>query len=365
MTERRPQSHVIDALRRVPVVGRLVATFLLATLLPIATLAGLAWYESRGRGEHAEEEGQEGAEQIAGIPTAVIELGVAGVSLAIAVVVALLVGRSLVRPLRHLDHAIARVEQGDLSVRAPVTGRDELGRLAKAFNDMVAGLERQRVIRDLFGQYVTPELAEAAIEHRGRLDGQLVTSTVLFADIRDFTGISESLPASGLIGMLNRYFDRMVRVIVDAGGLVNKFGGDSLLAVFGSPLNPAPDHAVRAVRAALLMLRELEDFNAEQRDMFLPEVRIGIGVASGDVVAGNVGSSAKLEYTVIGDAVNVASRLQVLTKEIGEDVLFTSETARLAAGMARFASVGGVEVRGKTRPVSVVRLEHDEAADRR
>src|SRR5688500_7706353 len=107
--------------------------------------------------------------------------------------------------------------------------------------------------------------------------------------------------------MLNRYFDRMARVIVESGGLVNKFGGDSLLAVFGSPLNPAPDHAVRAVRAVLKLEECLASFNEEQRDMFLPEIMIGVGVASGDVVAGNVASSARLEYTVIGDAVNVAS----------------------------------------------------------
>jgi adenylate cyclase len=217
------------------------------------------------------------------------------------------------------------------------------------------------VIRDLFGQYVTPELASAAIEHRGHLDGQLVTSTVLFSDIRDFTGISESLPASALISMLNRYFDRMSRVIVDAGGLLNKFGGDSMLAIFGSPLNPAPDHAARAVAAARALSNALARFNDEQRAAFLPEIMVGIGVASGDVVAGNVGSPAKLEYTVIGDAVNVAARLQAMTSELGESMLFSAETARLAAGAARFEPVGAVDVRGKARPVTVVRLVRAQA----
>ncbi|MDQ3992897.1 MAG: HAMP domain-containing protein [Actinomycetota bacterium] len=352
-------------LRRTPIVARLVAAFILVSLLPITTLAGLAVYESResGGGEVAESnEEHDESERIAGVPTAALELGVAGASLGLAVVIALVVGRTLVRPVRELEQAIARVEDGDLHARVAVSGTDELGRLAAGFNDMVAGLERETVIRDLFGQYVTPELAAAAIEHRGRLDGQLVTSTVLFADIRDFTGISESLPASELIRMLNRYFDRMARVIVDAGGLVNKFGGDSLLAVFGSPLNPAADHAVRAVRAALAMLDSLDAFNEEQRAMFLPEVMIGVGVASGDVVAGNVGSSTKLEYTVIGDAVNVASRLQALTKELGESALFSAETARLAGDVARFASCGEIDVRGKARPVNVVRLDRETSA---
>jgi adenylate cyclase len=346
-------------MRRTPIVARLVAAFVLVSLLPIGTLAGLAIYESREpteahAGETAEEEHAE--EEIAGVPTAAVELGVAGGSLLLAILVAVVVGRTVVRPLRELEGAITRVEQGDLDARAPVSGSDELAHLASAFNEMVMGLERERVIRDLFGQYVTPELAQAAIEHRGRLDGQLVTSTVLFADIRDFTGITEALPASELITMLNRYFDAMAKVIVDAGGLVNKFGGDSLLAVFGSPLNPAPDHAARAVRAAIAMVERLETFNREQNEMLLPEIMVGIGVASGDVVAGNVGSSAKLEYTVIGDAVNTAARLQAMTKELGVSILFSAETARQAGAVARFVSVGDVVVRGKTRPVNVLRL---------
>jgi adenylate cyclase len=358
----------VGILRRTPIVARLVAAFVLASLLPIGTLAGLAVYESRGdTPTHVEGAAGEGdtadghSEEIAGIRTDVVEIGVAAASLVLAIVVGLIIGRTFVRPLRDLEHAIAQVDEGDLGVRVPVTGTDELGRLAGSFNGMVAGLARERVIRDLFGQYVTPELAEAAIEHRGQLDGQLVTSTVVFIDIRDFTGISESLPATELIRMLNRYFDRMARVIVDAGGLVNKFGGDSLLAVFGSPLNPAPDHADRAVRAVLTLEEELASFNEEQRTMFLPEIMIGVGVASGDVVAGNVGSSTKLEYTVIGDAVNVASRLQAMTKEVGESILFSAETARLATGVAPFTSCGAIEIRGKSRPLTVLRIDRDPA----
>jgi class 3 adenylate cyclase len=342
-------------------VARLVVAFLLVSLLPIATLAGVALYESREpasthlEGEQAEEAG--GETTILGIRTDVLELSVAGFGLATAVLVALAIGRTVVRPLRDLEQTIVKVDAGQTTARAAVTGEDELGRLAASFNRMLTSLEREAVIRDLFGQYVTPELADAAIDDPSRLEGQLVTSTVLFADIRDFTGLSESVPASELLALLNRYFDRMARVVVDAGGFVNKLGGDSLLAVFGSPLNPAADHAVRAVRAALAMEEALEAFNEEQRDMYLPEIRIGIGVASGDIVAGNVGSSTKLEYTVIGDAVNVASRLQALTKDVGESVLFSAETARLAGDVARFVSCGEIEVRGKARPVNVLRLE--------
>jgi adenylate cyclase len=349
--------------RRNSIVARLLVAFLVVSLLPIGVLAALSFQESREpaaevhEGEGAVEEAGEEEEELFGVPIATIELGVAGASLALSVLMALYVGRTLVRPLHALGDSMRRVEEGDLKARAPVSSMDEIGRLSGSFNSMVVAIEREALIRDLFGQYVTPELAAAAIERRGQLDGQLVTSTVLFADIRDFTGVTEAVPASTLIEMLNRYFMRMAKVVVDEGGLVNKYGGDSLLAVFGSPLNPSADHAAQAVRAGLAMLDVLADFNREQAEALLPEVMIGIGIATGDVVAGNIGSQAKLEYTVVGDAVNVASRLQALTKELGESLLASAETARRAGEAFRFASVGDVEVRGKTRPVPVVRVE--------
>lgn len=138
---------------------------------------------------------------------------------------------------------------------------------------------------------------------------------------------------------------------------MNKFGGDSILAVFGTPLNPNPDHALRAVRAALAMARQLSEFNHEQARAYLPEIMIGIGIATGDVVAGNVGSSKKLEYTVIGDAVNVASRLQAMTKEVGRPILAGAETVRAASGAAAFTDVGEVEVRGRVKKVRVFSVE--------
>lgn len=351
-------------------VGRLLVAFLAVSLAPISVLAFLSWQESRGREapegaggaveQHADEAGEGGSvegpagsagEALFGIPIAAIELGVAGVSLVFSVLMALYVGRTLIRPIRELESSMARVQEGDLGVSAPVRSTDELGRLAASFNQMVDGLRRGAFIRDLFGQYVTPELARVAIEHQGRLDGQLVTSTIIFSDIRDFTGVSEALPASSLIEMLNRYFTRMSALIVEHGGLVNKFGGDSILAVFGTPLNPSPDHAVRAVRAAIAMVRALAEFNREQALAYLPEIMIGIGIATGDVVAGNVGSSKKLEYTVIGDAVNVASRLQAMTKEIGRPILASAETFRAAHGAGAFVEVGEVDVRGRVKKV--------------
>lgn len=350
---------------RRPIVFRLLLTFLAVSFVPLAIFALLSFKETaamRAAFEeevHAEEEASEEphSETLFGVSIATIELGVAGASVVLGVLMAFYIARTLVRPIRDLESSMGRVEAGDLEARAPVHSDDELGRLAGSFNRMVEGVRREAFIRDLFGQYVTPELAKVAIEHEGKLDGQLVTSTILFSDIRDFTGVSEALPASDLIDMLNRYFDRMSSVIVENGGLVNKFGGDSLLAVFGTPLNPNPDHAARAIRASLEMEKALSDFNKEQATSYLPELMIGIGIATGDVVAGNVGSERKLEYTVLGDAVNVASRLQAMTKELKRPILANAETARAAQEEAEFVDVGEVEVRGRAKKTRVLAVE--------
>jgi adenylate cyclase len=347
---------------RRPIVLRLLGAFIGVSLLPITVLAFLSWQESRAADDHSEQEAHgerseveasEPMEELFGIPITTIELGVAGISLTLSVLMAMYVSRTIVSPIRELQASMTRVEAGDFETRAPVRSRDELGRLAQSFNRMVEGVRREAVIRDLFGQYVTPELANEAIEHEGKLDGRLVTCTILFSDIRDFTGVSEELEASSLVEMLNRYFSRMSSTIAENGGLVNKFGGDSVLAVFGTPLNPSADHAARAVRAALGMQRALVEFNREQAKYWLPEIMIGIGIATGDVVAGNVGSKKKLEYTVIGDAVNVASRLQSMTKEAGHTVLASAETARAAADAGLFVEIGEVAVRGRSKKVRV------------
>jgi adenylate cyclase len=142
-------------------------------------------------------------------------------------------------------------------------------------------------------------------------------------------------------------------VVESEGGIVNKFGGDSLLAVFGSPLNPMPDHAQRAVRAALGMQITLAEFNRDQVAAEMPELNVGFGVATGELVAGNVGSDRKLEYTVIGDPVNLAARLQELTTELGASILMSAETARRASSVARLRSLGEIEVRGRAERVEV------------
>jgi adenylate cyclase len=255
------------------------------------------------------------------------------------------------------------VESGDLDASATVKSNDEIGHLSMAFNEMLTAVKREALVRDLFGQYVSPEVARLAIEQEGRLEGQVQHCTVLFVDIRRFTALAEVLPPARLIGTLNRYFERMLVAVQAEGGIVNKFGGDSLLAVFGSPLNPMPDHAPRAVSAALGMRIALRAFNAEERATEMPELQVGFGIASGEVVAGNIGSRRKLEYTVIGDPVNLAARLQELTPELGAEILVSAETARAVGDAAKLRSLGEIEVRGRAQRVEVFAVEESAGAE--
>ena len=253
-----------------------------------------------------------------------------------------------------------KVESNDLTAHVPVVSNDELGYVSERFNEMVGGLRRAEVLRNLLNLYVSPEVARAAIEQGTNLGGQVVNCTILFSDIRGFTSLSEKLPPDQLIALLNRYMSRMVDVVIANGGIVNKFGGDSLLAIFGTPLNPFDDHAARAIRAALAMQSALKEFNAEQAKADAPILKIGIGIASGPAVAGNVGGEGRIEYTVIGDTVNLASRLQDLTKELHQDILANEPAIRAATQTFSIAvqPLAPVSVRGKAESVAVYAVLH-------
>jgi adenylate cyclase len=280
------------------------------------------------------------------------------VAAAAGIALSVLVSRSILDPLQRLRDGMGRVAQNDLAVSLLSDSNDELGYVSQGFNEMVSGLRRAEVMRNLLNLYVSPEVAREALEHGTKLGGQLVECSVLFSDIRGFTSLSEQLPPEKLIDLLNRYMSRMVDVVIANGGLVNKFGGDSLLAVFGSPLNPADDHAAQAVRAALHMQKALKGFNVEQITKKQPELQIGIGLASGPVVAGNVGGEGRIEYTVIGDTVNLAARLQDLTKQMGRSILASAATVNEAARVMPFAAepMDAIQVRGKSEPVEIYGL---------
>ena len=335
---------------RVSVGLRLIATFLLTGLLPLIVLAMV----TRNGVLNAMAANLDPSEVLTRVTLTI--LFIVTITFAINVLLILLTTRSLLRPLRRLTDAMKIVATGDLTPRLLIDSNDELGDLGYRFNGMLAELEQSQRMRDLFGRYVSKEVADQVLKNGADLGGENVPATVLFADIRDFTTLTESLPPQQVVDILNRYYTRMVDAIVEHGGWVNKFGGDSLLAVFGAPIRQS-DHALRAVNAAWAMNRALAEFNAEQLAMGLKPIAIGIGISSGEMVAGNVGGKERLEYTVIGDPVNLAARLESLTKEWKTAVLISEQTNNLLANSTtQTRARDEVTVKGKTQPTLVYEL---------
>jgi adenylate cyclase len=284
-----------------------------------------------------------------------VQLFILAVGLVAGVVTAVLVARAIVGPLQVLQEAMGRVERNELNTRVVVTTNDELGYLSERFNSMTDGLRQGERLRKLFGLYVSSEVAQAAVESGAGLGGELVNCSVMFSDIRDFATLSEQMPPGQMVELINRYMTAMVSVIVKHGGVVTRFGGDSVLAVFGTPLNPMRDHADRAVGTAIEMRQALAAFNQEGAAAGRPTVESGIGIASGLVIAGNVGGKERIEYTVMGDAANLAARLEDMTKDAGFPILVSDETYRALNEVSDLAatSLANVQIKGKRDRVTM------------
>ena len=255
------------------------------------------------------------------------------------------------RPIRDLAEGTERVAAGDFSQRLPVVQDDDLGALAASFNRMQAGLAERQRLQAAFGTYVDPVLASRLLEQGDDVfTGERREVTVMFVDIREFTPFAESNSAEDTVARLNALFDIVVPAVVDAGGHVNKFLGDGALAVFGAP-NELVDHADAAVNAAVLIDRRVAE-------RFGGELRIGIGINTGQVIAGTIGGGSKLEFTLIGDTVNVAARVEQLTKTTGDTILITQQTVEaLASRPPGLVERGPRPLKGKSAPTKVFGLE--------
>jgi adenylate cyclase len=214
---------------------------------------------------------------------------------------------------------------------------------------------QEKQISDAFDRYVIPEAAERLTDKGTRLGGEVVAGSVLFADIRDFTSLAEDLSSTEVVGMLNHYFATIEPIVRQAGGWVAKFGGDSLLAVFGVPTFQ-PDHAWRAVQAAAGIQKALAEFNRQQRILDGPQLRVGIGIAAGEMVAGNIGSPERMEYTVIGDTVNLAARIEELTKEWQVDILISDTVYNQVQNHTDATLMPTVAIRGREKPAQLYAL---------
>jgi adenylate cyclase len=266
------------------------------------------------------------------------------VALAVATTISLelsfLLSKSILLPIADLQKATDAVREGRFDVSVPVTTGDELGDLAASFNEMIAGLAERERIREAFGTYLDEEVAEYILSEGFSEEGVELDVSVLFCDVRDFTQLASSMDAKEVVAALNGLFEVVVPIVARHGGHVDKFEGDGLLAVFGAPEN-YPDHAARAVRAACEMA-----VSVNQRDAAGEGIHIGVGVNTGRVVAGAIGGAGRLNFSVIGDPVNVASRVEAQTRRLDADVLITERTKAELPGDFELDDCGAHELKG-------------------
>jgi adenylate cyclase len=269
--------------------------------------------------------------------------------LGLPITIGVVVSPSL-QPIRDLARATERVAAGDYSQRLPVVQDDDLGALAGSFNRMQAGLAERQRLQAAFGTYVDPALAARLLEQGDDVfTGERREVSVIFVDVRDFTPYAEANTAEDTVARLNALFEIVVPAVVDAGGHVNKFLGDGALAVFGAP-NDLAAHADAAVTAAVLILRLVGE-------RFAGALRIGIGINTGVVIAGTIGGGGKLEFTLIGDTVNVAARVEQLTKTTADPILLTQQTVdAMISRPPGLTNRGAHELKGKSASVRVFAL---------
>lgn len=287
---------------------------------------------------------------------------VTGIATALGLIFAAFVTRSLVDPVKRLLGGTRAVEAGDLDVEILVRTHDELATLATSFNHMVIGLREKERIRDTFGQYVDPRIVKSLLENRIPAErGERQVMTVFFSDLQDFTRLCEGLTPDAAVRFLNRYFSLMSEVIRTRQGIVDKYIGDSVMAFWGPPFTDAADHATLCCLAALEQMARMEAFRAWLPEMFgvahgLPVINVRMGIASGEVTVGNIGSETSRGYTVIGDIVNLASRLEQANKFYGTRILVSEVTRNLAGDTLAFREIDSLRVAGKLETVRVYEL---------
>jgi adenylate cyclase len=319
-----------------PIAGvklRLFTTWLLGSAVPLAGLFLLPI-------------ASEGAVTRTDLGPAILVLSAAG--MLTGLVITLVTAKSVAEPINEVRRALEEVQAGRLDVTITVDRAGDLGELQSGVNRMVEGLRERQRLAELFGKHVGTEVAQRAIAQGTGVDSEQREASALFVDLIGSTALAEVLPPHEVVRTLNAYFDAVVRVVSAEGGWVNKFEGDGALCIFGAPAIQ-PDHAARALRAARTLHRELQALMSQY-----PGLDAAIGVSSGVLVAGNVGTESRYEYTVIGRPVNEAARLTDIAKgRPGRVLAGAGAIERAGDECARWSSLGSVALRGQSAPVAI------------
>ncbi len=261
--------------------------------------------------------------------------------------------RSLIA--RQLD-VMSDISQGNYNTQVPVVSNDEFGLIAAKTNEMIRGLKERDFCQMSFGRYVTPEVSELILRGEVVLEGEQRNVTILFCDLRGYTPFVEEREPKEVVNFLNAYFSEMEEAIKGHKGIVLQYIGDEIEAVFGAPLD-LPDHPDMAVLAALEMRQRLKALNEKRKAMGESSIEHGIGIHTGDVLAGSVGSPDRLIYAMVGDTVNIASRIQTMNKQFGTDILISGKTREvLKSKTLKLSSLGELTLKGKKEEVEIYKL---------
>jgi adenylate cyclase len=282
-------------------------------------------------------------------------LYITGIVLTFSILAVWFLARAVTRPVKLLTSALRKIEEGEFILDLKATTRDELGLFTKGFVHMGRGLAERERMKDTFGKFVNKEIAELALKGELALGGTRKTATIFFSDIRSFTAISENMEPEAVVEFLNDYMTRMVDCIERTHGVVDKFIGDAIMGVWGAPVSqgdPAGD-ALNAITAALMMRKALGEFNSGRGGPGKPILRIGCGVNTGPCLAGQIGSLKRMEYTVIGDAVNLASRIEALNKPFHTDILISENTCGLLKDRLIVEPMRPIKAKGKADPLQI------------
>jgi len=334
LAARYTQMARLPTVWRVGLATRLAVFYTMLAISPLLLLVAAEYLHTRG-----------GALAPAEVGTVI-----AGVT-ALNLLLLLLFARDVHVQTRTLLESFKRIEGGDLTGRVDLFSPDEFGQISDGVNEMIRRLRDRERIRNLFGVYLSSEVSRAILDGGVSLEGEARNVSILFCDIRNFTRFSAERAPKQVVERLNHFFSQMAGAVSRQGGSINKFLGDGFMAVFGAPA-PQADHARRAVQAALEMEAELAGLNAQLRERSEAEVEFGIGIDSGEVIAGNVGSKDRLEYTVIGDAVNRSSRIEQLNKSLGTRILISERTYR-GSGLDGGRALPPVTVKGINEPLQI------------
>jgi adenylate cyclase len=279
-------------------------------------------------------------------------------------IVAGLLAGGITRPLEELARTVTLIGKGDLHAKPAIHSRDEFGIVARALEDMTRGLRERETVKSAFARYVSQQVLDSVLDSGSLpvLQGARRRITVLFCDIRGFSTISEHMPPEDVVQLLNEYFECMVEIVFRHKGTLDKFLGDGLMVIFGAPLEDALQEE-HAISAAVDMQRQLNVLGEQWQLQGRAPIRIGIGIHTGTAIVGNVGSSQRMDYTAIGDTVNVAARLQAATKQFETGILVSETTWSATQGNFNVRDVGPIYVRGRGAPVQVYAVSPDGPAE--